>query len=102
MDRGIPRAIFMAATLACIGAARADDRRIVREHERERFATPHWVFDDRFHHNHYYPARGYVVDVLPPGSVAIGFRGAQFWFHSGVWYQHSGPRYIVVYYVQQP
>jgi len=91
------RAIFIAATLACIGAAHAaDERRVVREHEREHFATPHWVYDDRFHHNRYYPARGYVVDALPPGNVAIGFRGAEFWFHSGVWYQRSGPRYVVV------
>jgi hypothetical protein len=96
MDRRIPRAILVGATLACIGAAYADDRRSAREHEREHFATPHWVYDDRFHHNHYYPARGYVVEALPPGNVAIGFRGGQFWFHSGVWYERSGPRYVVV------
>jgi len=89
------RTIFIAATLAGIASAyAADDRRF--EHERPHYATPHWVYDDRFHHNRYYPARGYVVDALPPGNVAIGFRGAQFWFHSGVWYQRSGPRYIVV------
>jgi hypothetical protein len=76
-----------------VAVAQAQPR---REHERERYATPHWVYDDRFHHNRYYPARGYMVDVLPPGNIAIGFRGAQFWFHSGVWYQRSGPRYVVV------
>lgn len=95
------RTLFIAATLASIGASigtaqAADERRVVHEQERAHFATPHWVYDDRFHHNHYYPARGYVVDVLPPGNIAIGFRGAQFWFHSGVWYQRSGPRYVVV------
>jgi hypothetical protein len=95
MDRCTARLVFIAATLAGIGSAyAADDRRF--EHERAHFATPHWVFDDRFHHNRYYPARGYVVEALPPGNIAIGFRGAQFWFHSGVWYQRSGPRYIVV------
>ena len=67
-----------------------------REHERERFTTPHWVYDNRFHHDRYYPARGYVVGALPPGNVAITFRGAPFWYHAGVWYQRSGPRYIVV------
>jgi hypothetical protein len=96
MNKRIAKAIFVAATLACAAGAQAQERRVVREHERERFATPHWVYDDRFHHNRYYPARGYVVDVLPPGNVAIAFRGGQFWFHSGVWYQRSGPRYIVV------
>jgi len=96
MNARIAKAVFIAATLACAAVAQAQERRVVREHERERFATPHWVYDDRFHHNRYYPARGYVVDVLPPGNVAIGFRGGQFWFHSGVWYQRSGPRYVVV------
>src|ERR1051325_3758050 len=67
-----------------------------REHERERFATPHWVFDNRFHHDHYYPALGYSVAALPPGNVAIAFGGGRYWFHSGVWYQAAGPGYVVV------
>jgi hypothetical protein len=96
MNPRFAKAVFVAATLAGAAVGHAQERRVVREHERERFATPHWVYDDRFHHNRYYPARGYVVDVLPPGNIAIGFRGGQFWFHSGVWYQRSGPRYIVV------
>jgi len=96
MDKRIAGLLLTAATLASVGAAHAQERRFAREHEREHFATPHWVYDDRFHHNRYYPAHGYVVDVLPPGNVAIAFRGGQFWFHSGVWYQRSGPRYIVV------
>ncbi|MBV8030492.1 MAG: hypothetical protein JO035_03180, partial [Betaproteobacteria bacterium] len=67
-----------------------------REHERERFATPHWVFDDRFHHNHYYPALGYSVGALPPGSVSLVFRGGRFFYHAGVWFQVGGPGYVVV------
>jgi hypothetical protein len=34
--------------------------------------------------------------VLPPGNLAVHFRGGDFWFHSGVWYQHAGPRFVVV------
>ena len=96
MNPRFAKLVFIAATLACAAGAQADERRGVREHERERFATPHWVYDDRFHHNRYYPARGYVVDVLPPGNIAINFHGGQFWLRSGVWYQRSGPRYVVV------
>jgi len=58
---------------------------------RERFHTPHWVFDDRFHPDHFYPALGYSVAVLPAGNVAVHFGGGRFWFHSGVWFQ-QGPR----------
>jgi hypothetical protein len=67
-----------------------------REFARERFHTQHWVYDDRFHHNHYYPALGNSVAVLPPGNVGVNFRGGRFWFHSGVWYQQAGPSYVVV------
>src|SRR5207244_1357382 len=49
-------AAFLAAALLSMSLAHAQERRERREHERERFQTPHWVFDDRFHHNHYYPA----------------------------------------------
>src|SRR4030095_11045289 len=67
-----------------------------REFARERFHTPHWVFDDRFHHNHYYPALGYSVAVLPAGNIGVNFGGGRFWFHSGVWFQQAGAGYVVV------
>jgi len=89
-------AAFLAAALLSVSLAHAQERRERREHERERFQTPHWVFDDRFHHNHYYPAVGYAVDVLPTGNVVVNFRSGRFWFHSGVWFQQAGPRYVVV------
>jgi len=89
-------AAFLAAALLSVSFAHAQERRERREHERERFHTPHWVFDDRFHHNHYYPAMGYSVSVLPAGNVAINFRGGRFWFHSGVWFQQAGPGFVVV------
>src|SRR5437667_9531195 len=88
-------AVFLAAAVLSV-SAHAQERRERREHERERFQTPHWVFDDRFHHNHYYPAVGYAVDVLPAGNVVVNFRSGRFWFHSGVWFQQAGPRYVVV------
>ena len=81
----------VAVTAVWVSTAEAQRR----EHERERFQTPHWVFDNRFHHDHYYPALGYPVAVLPPGNVAIAFGGGRYWFHSGVWYQAAGPGYVV-------
>lgn len=61
----------------------------------ERFRSDHWVYDDRFHHNHYYPVLGYSVTVLPPGAFAVTFRGGRYWYHSGVWFLPSGPGYVV-------
>src|SRR5438876_1307091 len=88
-------AAFLAAAVLSVSLAHAQERRQRREHERERFQTPHWVFDNRFHHDHYYPALGYPVAVLPPGNVAIAFGGGRYWFHSGVWYQAAGQGYVV-------
>jgi hypothetical protein len=84
--------ILLALLLIGMVSAQAQHR----EFARERFHTQHWVYDDRFHHNHYYPALGYSVAVLPPGNVAVNFRSGRFWFHSGVWYQQAGPTYVVV------
>jgi hypothetical protein len=88
--------LAVVAALACAGAAQAQDRRVVREHERERYQTEHWVLDNRFHHDHYYPATGYAVAALPAGHIAVRFRGEPFWFHSGVWFHQVGPRFVVV------
>src|SRR5256714_14526465 len=89
-------AAFLAAALLSVSLAHAQERRERREHERERFHTPHWVFDDRFHHNHYYPAVGYAVDVLPAGNLLVNFRSGHLWFHSGGGVQQAGPRHVVV------
>src|SRR5438552_8756273 len=89
-------AAFVATPLLSVSLPHAQERHERREHERERFQTPHWVFDARFHHNHYYPAVGYAVAALPAGNVVVNFRIGGFWFLSGVWLQQAGPRYVVV------
>ncbi len=89
-------AILVLALTPLLSSSVQAQGRERREHERERFHTQHWVFDDRFHHNHYYPSVGYSLTVLPAGNLAITFRGGRYFFHSGVWYQPAGPGYIVV------
>ncbi len=54
------------------------------------------VFDNRYHHDHYYPAPGYVAPVVPQGAVIVGAGPNRYWFHGGIWYQPYGPRYRVV------
>lgn len=51
--------------------------------------------DERYHHDHYYPAPGVVLNALPAGSVSIGWRGGSWFFHGGVWFRPSGPRFVV-------
>ena len=87
--------LFVALSLLLNSSAQAQGHER-REHERERFRTPHWVLDNRFHHNHYYPSVGYSLTVLPTGNIAVTFRSGRYFFHSGVWYQPVGAGYVVV------
>jgi hypothetical protein len=54
------------------------------------------VFDNRYHHDHYYPAPGYVAPRVPYGSVVVGAGPGRYWFHGGVWYRPYGPGFRVV------
>ena len=62
----------------------------------EPFHTDHWVFDDRFHHDHFYPALGYAIATLPYSNIGIAFGGRRFFYGAGVWYEPSGAGYVVV------
>jgi hypothetical protein len=88
------KSILLSLLAALTVAAPAYAQR--REHERVPFHTPHMVFDDRFHHNHYYPVPGYSMSALPAGHLAINYRGGRFFYHSGVWFQAAGPGFVVV------
>jgi hypothetical protein len=67
-----------------------------RREVHEPYRTEHWQFDDRFHHDHFYPVFGYSVGVLPPGNIALTFGGGRYFFHAGVWYQPVGAGFAVV------
>lgn len=54
------------------------------------------VFDNRYHHDHYYPAPGYVAPRVPYGAVVVGAGPSRYWFHGGVWYRPYGPGFRVV------
>jgi hypothetical protein len=96
MGAGIVAALVVTAAPFFTAPAHADEHHDRWEHERERYHTRHWVLDERFRHNHYYPSVGYSVAVLPAGNFAVTFRGSRFFFHSGVWFRPAGPSYVVV------
>jgi len=78
-------------------AAFAQERHERREREAVRpYHTPHLVFDNRYHHAHYYPAIGYSVTALPSGYLNLSFGKRRFIFHGGVWFQPVGARFVVV------
>jgi hypothetical protein len=93
MNRSIPARLALAATLA-LAAVPA----FAQDHDRGRDAGHREAmhFDRRYHHDHYYPARGYAVAALPRGAFRIGYRGGDYWFNGGVWFRPIGGRYVVV------
>jgi hypothetical protein len=67
-----------------------------RPYPEHAFRGREWAFDDRFHHDHYYPVRGYRVAALPAGAINISWGAGHFWYHGGVWFRPEGRRYVVV------
>ena len=51
--------------------------------------------DQRYHHDHYYPPRGYAVAGPPHGSIAVGDRGGSFYYHAGVCFAPVGGGFVV-------
>lgn len=77
--------------LGCVGAsAGAED--FERGH---RPGEPRFELDQRYHHDHYYPPRGYAMRVLPHESMSIQFGGGQYFFHGGVWFRPMAGRFVV-------
>ena len=56
----------------------------------------HLVFDTRYHHDHYYPAPGFVASGLPRGAVAVNAGRSSYYYHGGTWYRPDGPRFRVI------
>ena len=52
--------------------------------------------DSRYHHDHYYPARGQYVEVLPSGHRVVVFGKSRYYFFDGVWYRPMGRRFLIV------
>ena len=53
--------------------------------------------DPRHRNDRHFPPPGRSFESLPPGHRAIPFRReGTYYYHSGVWYRSSGPRYVVV------
>lgn len=55
-----------------------------------------YFYDDRFHHDRYYPRPGFSINVLPRGYVTVPWQGSHYYYHGGVWYRPFGSRYQIV------
>jgi hypothetical protein len=71
-----PLAALLAA-LTLSAAAQAHDVRV----------GAHLYFDNRYHHDRYYPGPGYYAPAVPSGALVIGAGPDRYWFHGGVWYR---------------
>jgi Family of unknown function (DUF6515) len=92
-------ALLVAACVLSIGVAHADPHD--RDHRDRDYRgpgpRPGWDrMDARFHHDHYYPSRGYYVRELPRDRVIVTSPRGRYFYSGGVWYS-PGPRgYVVI------
>jgi hypothetical protein len=111
MPKKLLIALLAAVPLFAHAEGRGHERE--REHEHEHYRTPHVEFDDRFHHDHYYPRVGYdvaalpagyivtrppvgiVVPVLPPAYSTVYVGGAPYYYANDVYYTQAPGGYAV-------
>jgi hypothetical protein len=52
--------------------------------------------DTRYHHDRYYPPRGYAAPHPPPGAAVVRYYDRSYWYGGGVWYAPRGAGVVVV------
>ncbi|MBI5611504.1 MAG: hypothetical protein HY942_00330 [Gammaproteobacteria bacterium] len=110
IDRILTTGVALVVLLACAAVPawadreRRDDGRLLHRdypgdvrQSPEQYKERGWVHDNRYRHDHYYPPRGHVVPVLPPGHRVVPYHGSHYYFHGGIWYRPYGPRFTVVF-----
>ncbi|MFV8819668.1 DUF6515 family protein [Haliea sp. E17] len=53
-------------------------------------------YDDRFHHNRYYPRPGYVAPYIPGHYQRIVYHDVPYFYLSGIWYRSAGAQFQVI------
>lgn len=80
------------AALLSVAIATADDD---RGRGRDRSHAVRY-FDERHHHDRYYPPRGVVFARPPRGNIIVNYRDRRYFYGGGIWYAPRGPRFVVI------
>lgn len=88
-------ALLMAGALCAPMLAHGRDPGGAAHRDGSRGPAPRVNFDNRYHHDHYYPSRGAVVRGLPPGARSVHYGSQRYYMRGGVWYRPYGPRWVV-------
>lgn len=62
----------------------------------DRGHRPGYVLDRRYHHDRYYPPRGFIARELPRDYLILHHRGNRYFYRHGVWYRRVGLGFVVV------
>ncbi|HVO47340.1 MAG TPA: DUF6515 family protein [Steroidobacteraceae bacterium] len=84
--------VLLAAAFAFTAGAALADPRDRRDGPRPGFDH----YDARFHHDHYYPSRGYAVHDLPRDRIIVNGPRGRYFYSGGIWYAPRGPSFVVV------
>ena len=90
-------ALLAVVCVLCMGVAHADP------HDRDHYRgpgpgpRPGWDhMDARFHHDHFYPSRGYYVRELPRDRVIVTGPRGRYFYSGGAWYSYGPRGYVVI------
>ena len=75
MKTSIASIAALTTALACASAPAWSQERHDHRGQPGARAPQHLQLDQRYHHDHYYPQRGYAVGALPGGALTIGWGG---------------------------
>ena len=75
---------------------RYTERQQLTERQRHEYEQRGYKYDTRYGHNRYYPPVGYVDQRLPGPYRVVPYRGRDYYYSFGVWYQRSGVSFSVV------
>lgn len=82
----------------------ADKNRDKDERNRHEYRNPRgserppkdYRLDRRYHHDRYYPPRGYTVERIPHHHYTTHYHNSSYFYISGIWYRPHGTRFVVV------
>ncbi len=78
------------------GRPAADHARPAPVQSRPKPPGDFYRYDDRYHHDRYYPRPGYIAPHIPSHYVRIVYHNVPYFYYSGIWYRSAGAQFQVI------
>lgn len=88
--------VTLFALMSTATFADRDDRGRGDRGDRRERPPRDYRFDNRYHHDRYYPRPGHEINRLPERHYSARFHDRHYFYFGGTWYLPDGPRFVVV------